>query len=137
MTSSARTHHEANLEEVRRDTHQTLSLSEQVKIKRTHSIVVGNPREEVHQDHLRISFSTIPRLLVFRFFWWSTFDDDDSWCSMSCDACCGANERERRESEERVSESRKDGGDENGRSNTHCSDQRKPSPDYEPSHHPQ
>jgi hypothetical protein len=58
------THHQADLKEVRRNTHQGVDLPEQVEIKRGHPIVICDAREKVHENKLAISFATVSRLFV-------------------------------------------------------------------------
>ena len=58
------THHEANLKEIRGDSHQDVDLPEKIEVEWCHPVVVGDPREEVHQYELAVSLSTVARLLA-------------------------------------------------------------------------
>lgn len=71
------THHENSLKIIRGDTHQSLDLSKQVEVQWRHSIVVGDSREEVHEDELRVSLPSVTGLLVFRFAGHAALDDND------------------------------------------------------------
>lgn len=43
-----------------------MDLPEQVEIQRRHTIIISHPREKVHEDQLRIPFSSITRFLLSR-----------------------------------------------------------------------
>lgn len=76
------THHQANLEEVRGNTHENLDLAEKVKVQRGHTIVICDAGKEIHKDELAISLSSVARLLVMaRFGLCPTLDNDDRWCT--------------------------------------------------------
>jgi hypothetical protein len=80
------TYHEANLEEVGGHTHEDVDFAEKVEIEGAHSIVVGHPREEVHQDELTVPLSAISRFLLSRSFSLSSaLDDNDGRGSASRD----------------------------------------------------
>jgi hypothetical protein len=48
LSHKVHTYHQANLEKVRSDTHQDVNLAEEVKVERSHAVVVCDPREKVH-----------------------------------------------------------------------------------------
>ena len=57
-----------------------MNLAEKVEIERRHPVVVGNTREEVHQDELTVSFATITGLLVScSLSFGTTFHDNNGW----------------------------------------------------------
>ena len=39
-----------------------MDLPEQVEIKRRHPVVIGDAREEVHEDQLTVTLATVTRL---------------------------------------------------------------------------
>jgi hypothetical protein len=63
------------------DTAQNLDLSKQIVIQRTERIVVVDSRDEVHQDHLGISLSSITSFTIACFSWVTSLYDDDHWRS--------------------------------------------------------
>lgn len=81
------TYHQADLEEVRSDTHEDVNLPEEVEVEGRHSIVVRDPGEEVHEDELGVALSSVAWLLVRRGLpLRSAFDDDDGWCTPARDS---------------------------------------------------
>ena len=78
------THHQTNFKEIRGYTHQDVDLTEEVEIQGGHAIVIGDTREEVHENELTVSFASITRLLLRGCLnFGSTFYDDDGWCPAS------------------------------------------------------
>ena len=41
-----------------------MDLPEEVEVKGGHAIIVGDAREEVHEDQLTVALAPVPRLLV-------------------------------------------------------------------------
>ena len=81
------THHETCFKIIRSDAHQGMDFTEEVEVEWCHSVVVGDAREEVHEDKLPVSFATITRLLVLqRLGLCSAFDNDDRRCSSTRDS---------------------------------------------------
>ena len=81
------TYHQTNLEKVRRNTHKYVDLPEEVEIQRCHTIVIRDPGEEVHEDELTVSFSSITWLLLRRGLLLCTaLDHDDSGSAASSDS---------------------------------------------------
>ena len=81
------THHQHYLKKVWRDSHENVDLPKQIEIQRSHPIIVCDTREEIHEDELAITLSSIARLLVDRcLLFRTTFDDDDRWCPTTSDS---------------------------------------------------
>ena len=69
-----------------------MDLPEQVEIKRRHPVVIGDAREEVHEDELTVALATIARLLVRRSFCFcSTLHDDYGGRPSTSDGCTRIN----------------------------------------------
>lgn len=82
------TYHEAYFKEVWRDSHKDMDLAEKIEVKWRHAIVVGDTREEVHEDKLTVTFASVARLLLFcSLLLCATLDDNDCRCSTSSNGC--------------------------------------------------
>ena len=79
-------HHEANFEEIGRDTHQYMDFAEEVKIEGCHPVVIRDTRKEIHENQLAIPLATIARFLVrCCFMFGTTLDNDDGRCPATSD----------------------------------------------------
>lgn len=59
-----------------------MHLAEQVKVQRSHAVVVGDTREEIHEYELTVPLASITRLLLRRgLFLCATLDNDDGGCT--------------------------------------------------------
>ena len=62
-----------------------MNLAKEVKVQRSHAVIIGDTREEIHEDELAITLATVARLLVRSCLCLrSTFHDDDSRSTTAC-----------------------------------------------------
>jgi hypothetical protein len=79
------THHQDYFKEIGSYSHEYMNLAKEVKVQRSHAVIIGDTREEIHENELAVTLATVARLLIggcFRFR--STFDDDDSRGTTTC-----------------------------------------------------
>ena len=61
---NSETHHETDFKEIRSNTHEDMDLAEEVEVERRHPIVVGDTREEVHEDQLTVALASVAGFLL-------------------------------------------------------------------------
>ena len=70
-----------------------MDLPEKVEVKGGHAIIVGDAREEVHEDELRVALAAVAWLLVVQLFLLrAAFHDNERWRALACDGCGKGNQ---------------------------------------------